>query len=61
MSYLGDELEQRLYRWLIKMAHVSYWAIGQSKNDLFDCIQAIVKWLKWERKFVSGHPGEQWY
>ena len=56
--YLGEELEQRLYRWLIKMACIGY---GQSKNDLFDHIQAIIKWLKWEMKFVDGHPGEQWY
>ena len=34
---------------------------GQSKNDLFDCIQAFVKWLTWETKFVDGCPGEQWY
>ena len=58
MPYLGEELEQRLYRWLIKMACIS---CGQSKNDLFDRIQAIIKWLKWEMKFVDGHPGEQWY
>ena len=39
MPSLGDDLEQKLYRWLIKMAHISY---GQSKNDLFDCIQVII-------------------
>ena len=33
------------------MAHIGY---GQSKNDLFDRIRAIVKWLKWETKFVDG-------
>ena len=32
MPYLGEELEQRLYSWQIKMACISY---GQSKNDLF--------------------------
>ena len=40
------------------MAHIGY---GQSKIDLFDHIQVIVKWLKWETKFVDGHLGEQWY
>ena len=55
--YLGDKLEQRLYRWLIKMACIGY---GQPKNDLFNRSQAIVKWLKWKMKFVDGHLGEQW-
>ena len=58
MPYIGDNLEQRLYRWLIKMVCIGY---GQSKNDLFDCIQVIVKRLKWETKFFDGHPREQWY
>ena len=40
------------------MARISY---GQSKNDLFNRIRAIVKWLKWEMKFVDGHLEEQWY
>ena len=44
----GSELEQRLYQWLIKMAHIRY---AQSKSNLFDWIQVIVKWLKWEMKF----------
>ena len=38
--YLGDELEQRLYQWLIKMVRIRY---GQFKSDLFDRIQTIVK------------------
>ena len=58
MPYLGDNLEQRLYRWLIKMARISY---GQSKSDLFDHIQVIVKQLKWEMEFANGCLGEQWY
>ena len=48
--YLGEEIEQRLYRWLIKMACIGY---GQSKNDLFHHIQAIVKHLKWETTFLA--------
>ena len=58
MPSLGDDLEQRLYRWLIKMAHIGY---GQSKNDLFNHIQVIVEWLKWEMKFVDGCLGKLWY
>ena len=56
--YLGAKLEQRLYQWLKKMAHIRY---GQLKSDLFDQIQTIVKWFKWEMKFPDGCPGEQWY
>ena len=56
--YLGVELEQKLYSWLKKMAHTGY---VQSKSDLFDRIQAIVKQLKWETKFPDGCLGEQWY
>ena len=56
--YLGDELEQRLYHWLLKMAHIGY---GQLKLDLFDRIQYIVICLKWETKFPNRCPGEQWY
>ena len=57
MPYL-DDLEQRLYRWLIEMARIGY---GQSKNDSFNHIQVIIKRLKWETKFVDGCLGEQWY
>ena len=56
--FLGNELEQEFYCWLIKMACIGY---GQSKNELFDRIQVIVKQLKWETKFPNGHPGKQWY
>ena len=40
------------------MACIRY---GQSKSDLSDWIQAIVKRLKWEMKFPNGCPGKQWY
>ena len=49
MPSLGDDLEQRLYRWLIKMTCISY---GQSKNDLFDRTQVIVKSV--EIKNIGG-------
>ena len=52
------QAKQSLYRWLIKMACIGY---GQSKNDLFNRIQVIIKQLRWEMKFVNGHRGEQWY
>ena len=52
----GSELEQRPYQWLIKMAHIRY---VQSKSNLFDWIQVIVKWLKWEMKFSLWMPGRR--
>ena len=56
--YLFPEIEQRIYKWLLKMTRIGY---GQTKPDLFDCVQMIVGCLKIPTPFVDDRPGEKWY
>ena len=51
--YLSPEIKQRIYKWLLKMARIDY---GQTKPDLFDCIQMIVCHLKIPTPFVMISP-----
>ena len=56
--YLSLEIEQRTYKWLLKMARIGYW---QTKPDLFHRIQMIVHHLKIPTLFVDDWPREKWY
>ena len=55
---LSPEIEQRIYKWLLKMARIGY---GRTKPDLFDHIQMIVCHLKILTLFVDDWPREKWY
>ena len=56
--YLSPDIEQRIYKWLLKMARIEY---QQTKPDLFNCVQMIVCHLKILTPFVNDHLGEKWY
>ena len=56
--YLSPDIEQRIYKWLLKMARTEY---GQTKPDLFDRMQMIVHHLKILTPFVNDRPREKWY
>ena len=56
--HLSPEIEECIYKWLLKMARIGY---GQTKPDLFDCVQIIIHHLKITMPFVDDHPGEKWY
>ena len=56
--HLSPEIEEHIYKWLLKMARIGY---GQTKPDLFDRVQIIIHCLKIPIPFVDNHPGEKWY
>ena len=56
--YLSPEIEKRICKWLLKMARIRY---GQTKPDLFDCVQIIVHRLQIPMPFVDDCLGEKWY
>ena len=56
--HLLPEIEECIYKWLLKMARIGY---GQTKPDLFDHIQIIICCLKIMTPFVDNCPGEKWY
>ena len=56
--YLLPDIEQLIYKWLLKMARIGK---GQTKPDLFDRVQIIIRCLKIKTPFVDDHPGEKWY
>ena len=55
--HLSPEIEECIYKWLLKMARIGYW---QTKPDLFDHMQIICH-LKIMTPFVDDHLGEKWY
>ena len=56
--HLSPQIEEHTYKRLLKMARIRY---GQTKPDLFDCVQIIVCHLKIPMPFVDDHLGEKWY
>ena len=56
--HLSPEIEECIYRWLLKMVGIGY---GQTKPDLFDCVKIIVHCLKIPTPFVDHCLGEKWY
>ena len=56
--HLSPEIEECINKWLLKMARIGY---GQTKPDLFDHVQIIVRHLKIMMPFVDDHLGEKWY
>ena len=56
--HLLPEIEECIYKWLLKMARIGY---GQTKPGLFDRMQIIIRHLKIMMPFVDDHLGEKWY
>ena len=56
--YLSPDIEQCIYKWLLKMARIGY---GQTKPDLFNHMQIIIHCLKITTPFEDDRPGEKWY
>ena len=56
--HLSPEIEEHIYKWLLKMARIGY---GQTKPDLFYHVQIIVLPLKIPTPFVDDCLGEKWY
>ena len=56
--HLSPEIKEHIYKWLLKMARIRY---GQTKPDLFDCVQIIIRCLKIPMPFVDDRPDEKWY
>ena len=56
--YLGKDTEDRLARWLIKMARIGF---GQTKDQLFDKVQKIVTELNIMTPFPNNRPTDDWF
>ena len=55
---LSRELEDRIEKWLIKMARISY---GQTKNDVLNKVQELVKKMGIPTPFPDAQPSDKWY
>ena len=53
VPFLGQEVEDHLKTWLMKMACIRY---GQTYDTLFDKVQDIVVQLKIPTQFNQGRP-----
>ena len=56
--HLSPDIEKCIYKWLLKMVRIGY---GQTKPDLFDHVQMIIRCLKIMTPFVDNRLGEKWY
>ena len=55
---LSRELEDRIEKWLITMARIGY---GQTKNDVLNKVQELVKRMSILTPFPDGCPSDKWY
>ena len=56
--FLGNDLEDRIAAWIIKMARIGY---GQTKEQIKDKVQELVKSLHIKTPWPDDHPSEKWY
>ena len=56
--YLGEDLENHISEWIIKMARIGY---GQTKEQIKDKVQELVNSLKIKMPWENGRPLEKWY
>ena len=57
-TILEAELEARIAEWVSCMAHIGY---GQTKSDIQDKVQELVKKLKITTPWPNDRPSEKWY
>ena len=55
---LSRELEDRIEKWLIMMARIGY---GQTKNDILNKVQELVKKMGIPTPFPDAQPSDKWY
>ena len=56
--FLGNDLEDCIAAWIIKMARIRY---GQMKEQIKDKVQELVKSLPIETPWPDDRPSEKWY
>ena len=56
--FLGNDLEDRIAAWIITMARIGY---GQTKEQIKDKVQELVKSLHIETPWPDDRPLEKWY
>ena len=55
---LPEEVEQRVYEWIVRMSAVGY---GQTKQDVLNKVAELVTKLEIKTKWENGRPSEKWY
>ena len=56
--FLGNDLEDCIAAWIIKMARIGY---GQTKEQIKDKVHELVKSLHIETPWPDDRPSEKWY
>ena len=56
--FLGNDLEDHIAAWIIKMARIGY---GQTKEQIKDKVQELVKSLHIKTPWPDDRPLEKWY